>query len=98
MKIAIVAQPFDTIPPVHGASIAIWADELSMRLSHEHEISIYCRATGEQTTEDVKGDVRNVRASTAGDERIIQYLGQFQRGLKKFFGIDRPEGVITKGA
>ncbi|NET35724.1 MAG: hypothetical protein F6K19_27480 [Cyanothece sp. SIO1E1] len=41
MKIAFIAQPFDTLLPKPQNSISIWAHELSTRVAQHHEVIIY---------------------------------------------------------
>ena len=48
MRLAIVAQPLDAVPPIRGGSIGIWTHELSKRLVGQHEITVYCRKTADR--------------------------------------------------
>jgi glycosyltransferase involved in cell wall biosynthesis len=83
MRIAIVAQPFDVVPPERGGSLAIWATELASRLVSEHELTIYCHVAEGQERQSVHDGIRCTRVSIERDERVMRILGFAERAIGK---------------
>jgi glycosyltransferase involved in cell wall biosynthesis len=105
LKIAIVNQPWNHVPPTTGGSIAIWTWEVARRLSRRPEVEavyVYARRNpGQSAYEEIDG-VRCVRIPIANDLRVLKAF----RILSRRFGIARHSfnsplyfrGYVTKVA
>ena len=80
MKIGIVAQPFDRFPPLDGASIAVWAHEMSVRLMADHEVAIYCgrQSDGVRKQADARAPVTLRRVPKRLDDRFYSLARQLE--------------------
>lgn len=86
MKIAFIAQPFDIVPPLsHTGSMSIWLEELSTRISSEHDVTAYSRKTQEYSDNSEKNKVKHIRVSTYVDEAIARPIVLIQKVLLKIF-------------
>ncbi|MDH3628261.1 MAG: glycosyltransferase family 4 protein [Acidobacteriota bacterium] len=87
MKIAIVAQPFDILPP-RGSSLAIWAQELAGRLVPRHDVTIHSRETMDSPVDETRDGIRHRRVSLEADNTLVYRLRKLERIASRLFRRD----------
>ncbi len=83
MRIGFVSQPTDVAPPVGGASISIWIEEVATRIARRCEVTVYSRQTELYPDRNEHHGVRHVRLSTRLDERMIRTVRRAEHMLGK---------------
>lgn len=89
MKIAIISPGPFSVPPVNGSSVEHDIDEVTKRIGHEHQVTIYtrtCAAYPRSTTEDNR---RYVRYRYDGP---TAYLQKVIRDIRK----NRPDVIMVE--
>jgi glycosyltransferase involved in cell wall biosynthesis len=96
MKIAFISQPWnDAEPPVESGSIAIWIYQVSRRLAHDHDISIYARRPASQTKLKYVDGIRYQFVSIFLDYWMLRILKILRNKIfKRFPGWSNPNHPI----
>lgn len=94
MKIAIVSQPFDLVPPRGSGSVGLWVDEVAKRLAGRHDVTVYSPLAADRPAEETRDGIRHVRLSTDRDARIARRVRRLERGLRRLTG--RPVEIFHR--